>query len=287
MCMTTSEAKLSGTQIYVGEAIKDDKLVHVLAYQNIAESKSSEPNAMILPFPTSKLMNEANILDTRKYSDFLKSISESSKMLTLNRGLDEDSLVGCAGAAHVFDSGSYTVILVKNLAQVPEALKRVPESKRPKISTHFLIRYGQMYPGQPVAICCWEGYIEAEPLLWWYEPKDDRNLFVPTMDAHDGNPPDLTSEVWTDHIISVGTNVNAPRNGHKVVYKSEIDSSAKQLLPKKVFGCKIHGLMKNGDMFIDVSELREASSNLRVTPMIKRGSSITDIFSGIQMNGWT
>jgi len=33
------------------------------------------------------------------------------------------------------------------------------------------------------------GYVDAEPLLWWYEPSDEENLFIPTMDAHDGGPP--------------------------------------------------------------------------------------------------
>jgi hypothetical protein len=51
----------------------------------------------------------------------------------------------------VFYVGSYTVILAENVKQIPEALTRVAVSKRPKISSNFLIGFDKLYPGQPVA----------------------------------------------------------------------------------------------------------------------------------------
>jgi len=64
------EAFLSGTKLYVGEATYNDKYVHVLAYQNNAESKEGIPNAMIIPFPTTQSMGPENILNTIKYKSY-------------------------------------------------------------------------------------------------------------------------------------------------------------------------------------------------------------------------
>jgi len=109
---------------------------------------------MILPFPTNKSMGPENIIDTSKFSGFLKDIAEATKQRLFRRSR---GLVMCAGnskMAQVFDVGSYTVILASNAAQIPEALTRVPEYKRPKVSTRFLIQFGMMYPRQPIALCC-------------------------------------------------------------------------------------------------------------------------------------
>lgn len=275
MCCTigASVATLSATRLYAGEAMFNDKYVHVLAYQN--KAKSNGPNAMIIPFPTNVAMDESNVLDTSKYKNFLNDISEATKARTrsLSRGDDLLSFGAVAKSAKVFDVGDYTVILATNVAQVPEALKRVSVDKRPTVSNEFLIGYGVMYPNQPVALCCWKGSVEPAPLLWWYEPKDKDTLFVPTMDAHDGKAPDVEAEVSVDHIISVGSNLFA--NGSMVYYEDFLYEGA-PLLPKKVQGIKFKGRMKNGDMFVSVADVRSKERGA----LIKRANFHTE------MNGW-
>lgn len=291
MCMTIGKegAELSNTQIYVGEAVRDDKLVHVLAYQNTAESYG--PNAMILPFPTSEPMGPNNIIDTRGFGKFLTDIGEATRMRMRSASFSLGSKgfggPAAAGVAQVFDSGSYTVILADHVAQVPEALTRVPADKRPEITTQFLIRFGMMYPKQPVALCCWSGTLKSEPLLWIYEPKNPEVLFVPTMDAHDGGPPDLDAMVQTDHVISAGSRiveVGSPVNYTDLMKTGgSLPSEFEGLLPSRVRGMKIKRMVKNGDMFISVPELRAADKLF-----IKRGAKYTT--EGMDqevMGGWT
>lgn len=292
MCMTSAPAKLSGTLIYSGEGTRNDKKVHVLAYQNVASNQAPGPNAMILPFPTSQEMTEDNIVDTRQFKSFLKDITNATKMRT--RSLGSDSRLMSKGiafnSAKVFDVGSYTVVLAKEAWQIPEALTRVPEHKRPTISTKFLEGFSKLYKNQPIAVCCFDGTIEAEPLLWWYEPKMDGVLFIPTMDAHDGGPPKLSEAVQTDHIISVGSSQNS-RVGHHypVSYKEAIPKDVRSLLPSYVYGTKLKSTYKNGDMFVDPNNMGTASTSYKDIPKAIRGANMIEAATtGLQfeMFGW-
>lgn len=280
MCCTIGEdkAKLTHTSIYVGEAMKDGKYVHVLAYQNMAESASGSkwiPNAMIIPFPTDVPMGPKNVIDTKEYPDFLTDINEATRHRSRSLSADDDSFMfAVAGSslppAQVFDVGSYTVILADHVAQVPEALTRVDSNRRPKITTRFLIGYNKMYPNQPVALCCWVGALDkVEPLLWWYEPRNKDTLFIPTMDAHDGNAPDLNALVSTDHIISVGSTIT--NVGAKVNYKNTAETWH-SMLPTHVRSIKTNDVIKNGDMFFATKDLQKLPNK----SFIKRASSVND-----------
>lgn len=288
MCCTIGNgvpAELTDTRLYAGEAMKDGKYVHVLAYQNSA--KTSGPNAMIIPFPTDVPMTEHNVIPTSKFKKFLNDICEATaiRRRAFTKSAPIAVAAGTASLAQVFDVGSYTVILASKVSQVPEALKRVDASRRPEVTTQFLLHYGRLYPDQPVALCCWNGSIEKiEPLLWWYEPKNPDVLFIPTMDAHDGGPPDLNAEVKTDHIISVGSSIAL--SGDQVRYSEELPSVAKELLPLKVHGHRVPFNIQNGDSFVTVASLREASDDSKKVIIIKRGANINTINSEGEMVGW-
>jgi len=255
--MTVKAAKLSNTFLYAGEAELNGKYVHVLAYQNKAES--SGPNAMILPFPSNVKMDENNILDTRSYKEFLKNIAMATKEQTRDLSDDINLKSIRKRSAKVFDVGSYTVVLAEKAIHIKKAIEKVPEDKRPSISKEFLSDYTKLYPDQQVAICCWNGNINPEPLLWWYEPTNRENIFVPTMDAHDGNGPDLNAKVQRDHIISTGATTRSlidklpfkDYTSSTVDYTDNLPETAKQLLPTRVWGIKIDDFIKNGDMFIE------------------------------------
>lgn len=275
MCCSVDKSVMSDTKLYVGKAERNSKTVHVLAYQNTAASKG--PNAMVIPFPTNTKMGEDNVIDTRLFKNFLTDIGEATKRRTrsaskgFSRGLGSDGFDD--DKAMVFDVGSYTVILAESTDQIPEAVKRVPIEKRPKVPTAFLRGYAALYPNQPVAVCCWNGEIEAEPLLWWYEPKDATTFFIPTMDAHNGGPPVLGELVDTDHLISVGS-TDSPNNGATVYYTDSIPANIKSLLPIKVYGTRLPARVENADCFV-----KEASLN--TTPVLSRGLDYK-----AAMNGW-
>lgn len=292
MCCTFEKSEMSNTRIYVGEAQRQGKLVHVLAYQNTAISKG--PNAMVLPFPTEVKMGQENVIDTTKFKNFLEDIGEASRAIMKSAG-SRGMTLGAASfdadglRAEVFDSGSYTVVLATNVWQIPEALSRVPAERRPSVSSDFLIGYNELYDGQPIAVCCWDGSIEAEPMLWWYEPSNSNALFIPTMDAHDGKAPKLGVKVDTDHLISVGsTNGNI---GDKVRYRdaSKIPAEVKELLPLLVHGKKVYDRQPNGDSFVSVSTLHSTREQ-----MFSGGAPAVELvryakaqkLSSTVMNGW-
>lgn len=286
MCCTigAEQASLTGTKIYAGEAVYNKKYVHVLAYQNLAETIS--PNAMVIPFPTNQPMTKENVIDVSGFHGFLKDIGEATRHRTkgFSRGLAASADM-LSFSAEVFDHGSYTVILATHVGQIPEALKRVDESKRPTINTQFLLRYSKMYPNQPIAVCCWKGSIVPEPLLWWYEPTDKSTLFIPTMDAHDGSAPDVNAMVSTDHVISIGSNIE--RNGSRVNYTETLSAQAEALLPKMVHGHRTPALIKNGDMFVSIDQMKAKTKYGNVMPMIKRGSDANHFHYEGHMDGWS
>lgn len=287
MCCSLSKSKMSDTRLYVGEAEKDGKKVHVLAYQNTA--LSSGPNAMVIPFPTTVAMNQDNVVDTSSFKKFLVDISNATKEVTkgFGRRLKSKTLDFSDDLrAEVFDVGSYTVVLATNVSQIPEALERVVESKRPFISNEYLTEYGKLYPEQPIAVCCWNGQVEAEPLLWWYEPKTPEQLFIPTLDAHDGKAPRLDVNVDTDHVISVGS-TSSP-HGNRVHYSGTITDNVKNLLPLFVHGTRLPRRLRNGDCFVKTASLHPTKESYLTKGSgveIERGFNKEISYSTI-MNGW-
>lgn len=287
MCICAAPGNFSSTKVYAGEAKLDNKYVHVIAYQNNAESQNQyEPNAMILPFPTKTAMSRANIINTTAFKGFLQDITDATKFQGKMLGTSRGIAVSAAGGVDIFESGSYTVILADNIKMVPGAMSQISEDKRIALSYRFLMGFNKLYADQPVAVCLWKGSVVAEPLLWWYEPKDKATLFVPTMDAHDGNGPDLEANVDTDHIVSVGSNLlEESRRYNRVHYKSSLPPVAKQLLPMYVYGTQLPDTLKNGDMFLKVADLKLKGDKYSY-PSIKRGVSWDTAHTSLGMFGW-
>ena len=271
MCITIAPAELRGTQLYAGEGEVDGKVVHVLAYQNQAESAG--PNAMILPIPAAVMPDERNVIDTRTFASFLGDI---------HRATEFEGEV-CRGgrwraAAKVFDVGSYTVVLAKTARAISDALHLVPDDKRPAAGLRLIESFEELYPGWPLAICCWNGKVEAEPLLWWFEPKFPDHLFAPALDAHDGGPPDLDAKVKVDHFVAFGSSIS--RVGQNVHYshKGPIPPDAQKLLPLAVSGTKIQASLPNGDFWRSTKSL--------TGPAVRRAPGSHAPAMDIHLGGW-
>lgn len=255
MCMTASAATLTGTHLYAGEGTYKGRDVHVIAYQNLA--KSWGPNAMIIPFPAAEAMGPENVIDTRAFPTFLKSITDSLQP-RMRSALNSKGIVG-SSRAQVFSVGSYTVVLATTIADVTEVLDEVPADRRPKVNSAFIEGFAQLYPGWPVAVCCWNGEVEAEPLLWWYIPRDSTKIFAPSMDAHDGGPPALNVDVFVDHHVAFGS-TKVPR-GARVHYNHTVFPEGVQgLLPTQIKGRHIQRDMPNGDFYLTVESLYSQKS---------------------------
>jgi hypothetical protein len=255
MCVCLGPARLSNTTLYVGEATRDGKLVHVLGYQNTAQNlavaATSVPsgmlagNAMILPFPASEPMGKDNVLDTSGCKNILKDIAEAVK--PRSKGFGRSMSFGMdSRSVEVFDTGIYTVVLARDPRDIPAALARVPAEKRPDLKPEIFAAYAEWYPGWQVALCCFNNAeaVEADPLLWWYVPAFPNVLFAPTLDSHTGGVPDLAAEVELDHTIAVGSTEG---KGSRISYSDEVPNDVRNLLPSFGVGLELSGYEVNGD----------------------------------------
>lgn len=276
MCITFEAAELSNTKLYAGEAQRGDRYVHVIAYQNKAATKG--PNAMILPLPAAVMPGPENVIDTRGLARFLEDIHRATEIVAPPTKNASRSL-GALEEAQVFDVGSYTVVLAASPLAIPEALASVSPDKRPPVNPGVLRAFEELYPGWPLAVCCWNGTFETEPLLWWYEPKMPDQLFAPALDAHDGQAPRTGANVRVDHHVAFGSTLRPV--GKEVRYRDDVyipdgrsapswlapyESASREvppprpvastgLLPPRVRGTRLKGKMPNGDFWLSTATL--------------------------------
>ena len=290
MCVCLGPARLSNTTLYVGEAVRDGKRVHVLGYQNTAQNlsivgppqgldpklwsqvikeKGTTPagNAMILPFPAAAPMGKENVLDTSGCKSVLKDIIEAVKPKSKGFSRNMDFGVSfAAGPVEVFETGIYTVVLARDPRDIPAALERVPAEKRPDLKPEIFAAYAEWYPGWQIALCCFSNAqaVEADPLLWWYVPAFPDVYFAPTLDSHTGGVPDLTTEVELDHGIAVGT---SDGKGSPIDYSDKVPDDVRNLLPRFGVGREFAEFQGNGD-FLFLREEAQAGvfEPRRVTP---------------------
>lgn len=284
MCISAQPANFSNTHLYAGEALYNNELVHVMGYQNKAVSDG--PNAMLLPIPTDKSMSKDNLIDCRDFPEFMVDIAAATRLQTFSDKMSKSVRRGFAAASfQIFDSGSYTVVLASSVNGILEALNVVPKEKRPELSKNLLNGMCVLYPDHTFALCCWNGNIEAEPILLWYSPKDKDYLFAPALDAHDGDSPNPRADVNVDHYISFSTLNMDKSNANRVYYEDgvsykdgkEFFIKPHELCPEYVVGTKLNTVMKNGDFFKKTNLKRKA---VRKPPLKKASSQV------VMLNGW-
>lgn len=242
---------------------------------------------MILPFPSAEPMTSANILDTSKCPNILTDYAASLKQRSdrRSRGLGE-----MTKGVQVFDSGNFTVVLATHPTEIPKALQLVPAARRPEPNTNVLAAFERIYPGWPIALCCFDTreMAKPDPLLWWYVPKNKGQLFLPALDAHDGGPPNLDALVTVDHTVMVGSSEGIERGDHDVPvsFKDQIPMDVGGFLVNHVTGMRggygdgplqsvdngagVQGRAINGDFVIPIADVHTKErlnvNEYRVTP---------------------
>jgi len=256
MCITLEPATLASTILLAHQVEHEGKRVNVVGYQNSATSHGDGPNAMILPIPSAALMTPANCIDMTGAEKLFRDYEDIVRPRTRG-GMSKGFAVASAGMddLQVFDSGSYTVLLTKqvNLTGLREAMESLPADKRIDLDlakAKVFSAFRKLYPDWHLAICIWNGKVEAEPILWWYEPMPEYvdNHFLPGLDAHDGNPPDPSlKSVPIDHTLI--TSIKPTREWENAV--STVEGAPEHLrkwLPRHVDGVLLHGQQaRNGD----------------------------------------
>lgn len=293
MCMSTAPAKFSDTIVYAGETEMNNMLLHMLGYQNTAQSfatagqkkeqynfdwsfiktgkreEKATGNAMVLPIPAKGKMGPENLLDTSNCLHFLKDMENAvrPRYRSATRGGMEKGIASL-NSVQVFESGIYTVVLANpdsDSYDIDNAIRQqVPEEKRPEINLPFLEVFTSYYRDWWIAVCCFNNKeaATAHPLLWWYEPMFEKALFAPALDAHDGLPPQLGKQVHVDHTLVVSSHKLFKDNKNfldvsPVRYRDPAAENFKGFLPNFVMGKQYKDTsMVNGDFVLLVDEVR-------------------------------
>lgn len=272
MCCALHPAEFRHTFVYAAETLRNDRVVHVLGYANRAYNQNkpgvvrrllgaAPGNAMLLHFPA-RAMSEKNIVDTTDSVHWLSQMQAAvwppPKRDDGRSALGAPLETAARAAAQVFDSGVYTVVLAHDARAIPDALARVPIEKRPTRNDAIFDWYAATFPKWPIALCCFASDVhEPPPLLWWYEPLNERELFAPAVDAHNGRPPRIGADVDVDHHVFFGSHRFADGAGARVPYDdAPIANDVRALLSPRVIGTRAHGKMKNGDFIASVDDVR-------------------------------
>lgn len=274
MCISNSKADFSATKGYIGEAqTKEHGLVHVLGYQNSVKNKVDGPNAMILHFPAKELMGKNNVIDLGdKGKGYLKDLCE--KFEEKSRGLTKGVYTNFA-KVEIFETGIYTVVISNKPSLINEALKEIPENKRPDINPELMLWYEKNYPGYSVAVCCFDAKeAKAEQLFWWYKPINEDELFFPAVDCHSGGLPQFNETVATDHMLTCAVLDFNPSAANVIKVKDlndiYLDEKNREFFSDKVMGNK-HRVFNavNGDFVIKKEDVRTGKPHFRRQQGIK------------------
>ena len=279
MCCSLHPAKLTSTILYAAETLYQGNLAHVLGYQNRAENLSKGPNAMLLPIPSETPMGPDNMLDTTAAKSILTDYANAVRASTArrSRGFGMKGMRDEDDSVQVFDKGGYTIALADSAKDILPALSRIPENRRPVVNAEIFEAYDYLYPKWKMALCAWDGSLEASPLLWWYRPMNAGQLFMPALDAHDGHAPKLAANIEMDHTLIVGSVTATPPPDARVAmsaminvrFTDTIPEHLKPFLANKVTGQEVNrGIrLKNGDFSAKLTDIHKAHGGiLRISP---------------------
>lgn len=261
MCISTGEARFSGTILYCGRQHHPEHgLIHVVGYQNTAVNLADGPNAMLLHLPTRQL-GHGQFVSAGRSGDLLQ------RMVAAVGAADaEDDGIAWMGAdpqpVQVFEHDVYTVLLASDPTLVPAALHRVPPHRRPALDPDLLRFYAEEFPDHTIALCCFDNADaqRARPLLVWYPPLDPDRLVLPALDSHTGGPPDLDADVPVDHWVLFSTDEGPSGWGVPVDHPRSMRHSLRAFLPDAVVGRHYPPgrTLPNGDFAISHEDLVSA-----------------------------
>lgn len=238
-------------------------------------------NAMILPIPDD--VDNIEIIDTATCPNFLKDIRTALTPRSRgSRGVLRGSISKGADSVRIIDVDIYRVVIAANARAIVEVLKSdaIPDDKRPALNQKIINAYAKWYPNWAISVWCFNNTEarRAKPTLLSYEPtkQDDPDIFfVPTLDAHTGDVPDLNAHVDVDHTIFVASE-DMDRDAGSPVYYSDRDIAAgiNEILPASVMGKVISGEYRNGDVVFRRSDLAAGKLvGLRALPPGAKGDS--------------
>ncbi len=227
------------------------------------DSGAGNGNALILPIPDA--FGNIEVIDTTAFGDFVTDIKRALTPVRRGRGsLGGVDRGGDAKSVRIVEFDIYTIVISASAEAIEKALAKVPANRRPALNDKVLGKYTPWYKGWALAVCCFDNREakRGKPLLFKYKPskqKDKSKMFIPMLDDHSGNGPDLKAQVDVDHTIFAA----APGmiGGKRVSYSNLAGGHAAQRdLPEFVVGESLSGKYLNGDVIVDRNALTKDGS---------------------------
>lgn len=294
MCCSAWPALFSRTITGTWEVLVEDRLMHVLLYQNRigepqysgqwatpqnAQAPSAKPaelelaegegNCLIIPLLGH--WNSIRLLNTFDTPNLLEDISKAIEMPVF-RGAPVAGAGGGWGGSKgglVFlQFDIYDIVIAENACDIPAVIKEINPLKRPKTNAQVFSVLDEWY-GCPVAVCCFNNAQsgDAKPLAFAFEPLYPDTLVVYTLDGHDGKPPAPNEIVTVDHDIFVGSYLMNSDQFAAVKYTDEIPDHLRPYILNKVLGMRLHEEMENGDFVFQTDQVRKGIfQGLRALP---------------------
>lgn len=280
MCVSVGGASsYSGTILYAGAQQHPDsgKNIHVLGYS--VSAKNHDPHAWMYGGPQEKgapgralfiavparpgTLGAANFIDTTDFDQFMVDQQEQiCPETSFSRGgfsFGAPMAAGYEGEVTITEVGKFVVVAAQNARDIYRALEEVPEEKRPQdIPAAFCQHMQSLYGGEEwsyVLACYGDDMDDRATFLFWYEPQNENELFLPGLDEHTGKKlPVPTELVNLDHVIIVaGPNL---ADGTRVEYSQPAANDC-PYVAKEARGFDARAVVKvpNGDFAVAIADL--------------------------------
>lgn len=275
MCISAAEAIFANTTVAAWSKTIAGVLYHFMGYQNTVANDATGGNAMILPILAKPgTLDKSCLVDTRSGKNILKDMAAAIRPQTRSMSRSLGMVSFGIPSVQIFEFDVFTAVLADNALLIPAVLDEVPANRRPPLKPELFADFEGRYKS-PVLVLCFDNKdaAEAAPIVVKYQPRDPDHLFIPAMDAHDGNPPVDGGMVDTDHAFLAS--VEGMPKGKDVIYKNFVQMSdeLRILLPARVYGQELRPepfgkpmRIPQGDVIAKVSDL--ASGNLDINKAI-------------------
>ncbi len=272
MCISAWPTEFSSTITGTWEVLVEDRLHHVLWYQNRVGGKrgSMHPAGVALPpfmgncliIPLLGKWDSIRLLNTMSAPSLLLDVQTAMKAPAA-RGVDLEQVAtaswGGSGGGMVFMKFDiYDIVIAENAVDIPAVLDQIVPEKRPRVNDDVFQLMNDWY-GCPVAVCCFNDVErgESKPLAFAFEPLYPSNLVVYTFDGHDGRPPDPKKIVHLDHTIFVGSYLTDANQCGKIRYSDNIAVDLKPYVLRNAMRIILDDVvMENGDFVFQTKAVR-------------------------------
>ena len=249
MCVTSLEAELSKTRIGAWDI--DHPAYgyrHVLCYQNQARSLVEAPNCMLLHIPSVEALGPESIINTE--NDLQLLIELERPHFPVFRGK--------FGINHVVEMGVYHIAILNNPSPegLKQALKLIPENKRPKIDSELVQFYTRQFPGFPLVLCCFNNQDSrmASPIMLHFNPVRPEVFMFNTLDSH-GGIPELKEDLRFHQTIITGSyKIREACKRFKKFDLKNVSEALHEWIPDFGTAFKINKTLPNRDVLIDIDK---------------------------------